>query len=102
METRVIGRGIRRILPASKYRGFIMLARFMRLPTMALLVCAMTTAFGIQGLADTAEGEKPLIVVRATTNIPDQGKPVLDLLDLERYVAKQLADRTHEEVAPFS
>jgi hypothetical protein len=45
---------------------------------------------------------KPIFVVRATTPIENEGKPTLDLVDLERYFVDQLIHRQVENVVPAS
>ena len=72
------------------YRGYQLLLTF----TVAAVFCAATAySAGVQT-------PKPILIVWAKTDLPEQGKPTLDLLDLERYFVKQLSDRGMENVIP--
>jgi hypothetical protein len=43
---------------------------------------------------------KPILIVRASTNLDNQGQPTLDLVDLERYFVQELSWRTVAIVRP--
>jgi hypothetical protein len=48
------------------------------------------------------EKSKPILIVWAHTDIPDQGASTLDLMDLERYFVDQLIRRRIENVVPYT
>ncbi len=53
-----------------------------------------------QAPAQSTATPKPILVVCAHTDIPDQGAPTLDLVDLEQYFVNQLIQRRIENVIP--
>ena len=80
------------------------------LVTLLLLAPSLSTAAGqtttpqaatITTAAQTTPAIScPILIVRATTPIEKNGEPTLDLTDLERYVAQELAWRTVANVRP--
>lgn len=72
--------------------------------TMAVaIVCAMLSAGAVRTFAQQLNPpttQNPQLIVYARTDLKNQGAPTLDLLDLERYFAAQLAKRCIQNVAP--
>jgi hypothetical protein len=51
-------------------------------------------------ITPAAAAAKPTLIVRATTKLENQGAPLLDLFDLERFFVKKLIERGVENVVP--
>jgi hypothetical protein len=65
--------------------------------TSAMLAIALLTTFVSAAIGENpqpsnslGENPKPILIVWAHTDLPDQGAPTLDLVDLERYFVTQL------------
>src|SRR5690348_15967065 len=71
--------------------------RLLRLLAIAVFVLLFSTvAFAAPS---TPSSSKPQLIVRAHTNLENQGAPTLDILDLERYVVARLEGRI-ENILP--
>jgi uncharacterized membrane protein len=64
-----------------------------------ILICAVLIAIPAAAQNSTEIAE-PVLIVWAKTELPNQGRPTLDLQDLERYFTNQLRIRRFEYVFP--
>jgi uncharacterized membrane protein len=70
-------------------------------PLCFVLAFAVTMLIAIPAAAeDSAEIAQPVLIVWAKTDLPNNGSPVVDLQDLERYFKNQLMIRGFEHVFP--
>jgi hypothetical protein len=70
--------------------------------TLTALMCALLFAAASPALSQTsgtpAPAPKPILIVWAHTDLPNQGAPTLDVVDLERYFVTRLDARRIENV----